>query len=240
MKLTHAVVAVLAAVVTGVGGGAGAAQIANAHDEAGVTSRTSTAKASTTRKPTAKKPTTTKPTTTKPTTKAPRDALSEENVIRERLYYDVTGHSFTRVDPDPAEKLGPCTGDQTFADVLPSRGVTRIGSELVGEAGSGRRVVEQVAQTRTAREARATADEIVSLVDVCDGISGGDFGYGAAVTVESDANVTYFPAYDSDTAAGGYIVFSVGTRVGVVDVTDHVTPAEVDHLAKEAANIARD
>lgn len=116
--------------------------------------------------------------------------------------------------------------------------MTRIGSELVGEAGSGRRVVEQVAQTRTAREARATADEIVSLVDVCDAISGGDFGYGAAVTVDSDVNVVYFPAYDSDAAAGGYIVFSVGTRVGVVEVNDRVSKAQVAHLAKEAANVA--
>jgi hypothetical protein len=242
MKLTHAAAAVLAAVVTGVGGGAAAAQVANGHDQRGAQSPPATTKPSTTPTSTAHTSTTQAPKTHRPTAKTPRDALSEENLIRERLYYDVTGHSFTRVDPDPAQLLGPCTGDQTFADVLPSRGVTRIGSQLVGEAGSGLHVTEQLAQTRTAREARATAEEIVSLVDECEAIEGGDFGYGAPVTVqlESDREVVYFPAYSSDAAAGGYIVFSVGTRVGVVDVNDQVSTAQVDHLAKEAANIAGD
>ena len=152
----------------------------------------------------------------------------------------MTGHSFTRVAPDPAQTLSACTADTKFSDVLPSRGVTRSGSKLVDTFRTGHQVVEQIAQTRTAKEARATADKIVSLVDKCSALSGGDFGYGAAVTVESDLNVTYFPAYDSDASAGGYIVFSVGTRVGFIDVADSVTPAEVDHLAKEAANIADD
>ncbi|MFD2082337.1 hypothetical protein SAMN05421678_10996 [Actinopolymorpha cephalotaxi] len=236
MKLANAALAVLAAVITGVGGGAGAAQVANAHDQKAAHSPPSTTPTPST--PTARKTTTPKP--TQSATPKPQDALSEENVVRERLYFDVTGHSFTRTEPDPAQTLSPCTGEKKFSDVLPSSGVTRISSQLVDPFHTGHQVVEQVAQTRTAREARATADRIVTLVDECAAISGGDFGYGAAVTVESKLNVTYFPAYDSDTPAGGYIVFSVGTRVGFVDVADNVTEAEVDHLAKEAANIAAD
>ncbi|GAA2755100.1 hypothetical protein [Actinopolymorpha rutila] len=241
MKLANAALAIVAAVVTGVGGGAGAAHLANVRDQTAAQSPPSTARTPATQAPATPAPKTQKPTAQKTTAaQKPRDPLSEENVIRERLYFDVTDHSFTRADPDPAQTLGPCTGDTTFADVLPSRGVTRIGSKLVDDFTPGHQVVEQVAQTRTAGEARATADRIVTLVDECAGITGGDFGYGAAVTVESKLNVTYFPAYDSDAPAGGYIVFSVGTRVGFVDVTDEVTPAQVDHLAKEAANIAAD
>ncbi|WP_020579301.1 hypothetical protein [Actinopolymorpha alba] len=213
MKLTHAAIAVLTAVVTGVGGGAAAAQATNDHRETGAQSLPSTAQ-------------------------TPQDALSEENVIRERLYFDVTGHSFTRVDPDQAQTLGPCTGETTFTDVLPRRGVKRIGSKLVGV--DGPYVVEQLAQTRSTREARATADEIVSLVNECAAVAGGDFGYGDPVTVQSNSSreVVYFPAYDSDAAAGGYVVFSVGARVGVIDVADDVSTAQVAHLAKEAANVA--
>ncbi|MGW5361969.1 hypothetical protein [Actinopolymorpha pittospori] len=213
MKLTSAALAVLAAVVTGVGGGAAAAHATNGHHEAGAQPTPSA-------------------------TQTPHDALSEENVIRERLYFDVTGHSFTRVAPDPAQTLGPCTGETTFTDVLPRRGVKTIGSKLVGVGGLN--VVEQVAQTRSTGEARATADEIVSLVDQCAAIAGGDFGYGDPVTVQSNSSreVVYFPAYDADAAAGGYVVFSVGTRVGVVDVADDVSTAQVAHLAKEAANVA--
>jgi hypothetical protein len=213
MKLTTAALAVLTAVVTGVGGGAAAAQATSGHYEPAAQPTPSAAQ-------------------------TPHDALSEENVIRERLYFDVTGHSFTRVDPDPAQTLSACTGETTFAEVLPRRGVTRIGSKLVGDGGLN--VVEQVAQTRSTREARATEDEIVSRVDECAAISGGDFGYGAPVTVQSNSTqeVVYFPAYDADAAAGGYIVFSVGTRVGVIDVTDDVSTTQVAHLAKEAANVA--
>ncbi|TCO42528.1 hypothetical protein EV646_113150 [Kribbella antiqua] len=176
--------------------------------------------------------------TPKPSVRTPQDALSEENVIRERLYFDVTGHPFDRIAVNPAQSLGPCTGTTKFTDVLPRQGVTRIGSKLDG--GGGLHVVEQVAQTQSTREARATADEIVSLVDECAAISGGDFGYGDPVTVQSSSSrkVVYFPAYDSDAAAGGYIVFSVGTRVGVVDVADGVSPAQVTHLAKEATSVA--
>jgi hypothetical protein len=183
-------------------------------------------------------PATTASVTPKPSARTPHDALSEENVIRERLYFDVTGHSLTRVASNPAQTLGPCTGTTKFADVLPGRGVTRIGSKLVGDGGL--HLVEQVAQTRSTGEARATANEIVTLVDECAAISGGDFGYGDPVTVQSSSSrkVVYFPAYDSDAAAGGYIIFSVGPRVGVIDVTDDVTPAQVTHLAKEAATVA--
>ncbi|MEI8407728.1 MULTISPECIES: hypothetical protein [unclassified Kribbella] len=176
--------------------------------------------------------------TPKSSAQTPYDALSEENVIRERLYFDVTGHAFTRVALNSAQTLGPCTGTTKFADVLPGRGVTRIGSKLVGDGGL--HVVEQVAQTQSTGEARATAAEIVKLVDECAAVSGGDFGYGDPITVQSSSSrkVVYFPAYDSDAAAGGYIVFSVGTRVGVVDVNDDVTPTQVTHLAKEAASVA--
>src|SRR4051812_33982902 len=60
------------------------------------------------------------------------DRLSAENLIGERLYFDVTGHSFTRVDEYPALLLGPCTGQSTFADALPRQGVTRIEVMLSG------------------------------------------------------------------------------------------------------------
>jgi hypothetical protein len=82
----------------------------------------------------------------------------------------------------------------------------------------------------------------VSLVDDCAAIQGGDFGYGDPVTVvsQSDRNVVYFPAFDTDRVYGGYVVFSVGTRVGVIDVSDTATAAQVAALAKEAAEIAAD
>lgn len=168
-------------------------------------------------------------------------ALSAENLIRERLYFDVTGHSFTKADPDPKQALGPCTGESLFADALPVQGLTQISSRLLG-AEDGLHVIEQLAQMKAPNEARTAADEIVSLVDECAAISGGDFGYGDPVTVvsEADRKVVYFPAYDSDRAFGGYVVFSVGSRVGVIDVADTVSVAQVAKLAEQAATIAGD
>ncbi|HEY6739637.1 MAG TPA: hypothetical protein VI076_12395 [Actinopolymorphaceae bacterium] len=240
MRLTRAALAVLTAVVTGVGGGAAAAHVAN-DQQNGARSPQANAQTSSARTPSASTSDGRTP-PRRPNTPAatPRtdDPLSEENVIRERLYYDVTGRSLTRVDPDPAQTLGPCTGETMFADVLPKQGVTTIGSKLVGE--EAQHAIEQLAQTATAEEARATADEIVRLVDECAAIPGGDFGYGDPETVQYDADrkVVYLPAYDSDAPAGGYIVFAVGNRVGVVDVIDEVGWNEVAHLAKEAAAIA--
>jgi hypothetical protein len=169
------------------------------------------------------------------------DELSEENVVRERLYFDVTGHSFTREDPNPEQTLGPCTGQRTFAAALPTPGVSTIGSRLVGGE-DGLHVVEQLAQTGTADEALAAADEIVSAVDECAAISGGDFGYGDPVTVEAagDRKVVYFPAFDSDRAYGGYVVFAVGPRVGVLEIADAITAKQVAKLATEASAIAGD
>jgi hypothetical protein len=169
----------------------------------------------------------------------PADELSAENLVRERLYYDVTGHSLRIVGAiGPHDPLGPCTGDTTFDDVLPG-GVDTTGTVLAG--GEATRVSELVAQTRTPAAARAVASDIVSAVDDCPAIQGGDFGYGAPVTVADAAQqVTYFPAYDSDRRYGGYIVFAVGNRAGVVSVSDEIGPEKVATLAREAAAIAAD
>ncbi len=173
-------------------------------------------------------------------TAAPLDELSAENLVRERLYYDVTGHSFRVVsDVDPQEPLGPCTGDTTFDDVLPSRGLDVIGTVLAGSDVT--RVTELLAQARTPAAARSAASDIVSAVDECPAIQGGDFGYGSPVTVaDATQQVTYFPGYDSDRRYGGYIVFAVGNRVGVVSVADRIGPEKVASLAREAAGIAAD
>ena len=161
-------------------------------------------------------------------------------MIRERLYHDVTGHSLSKVPAtaDPHAQLGPCTGTTTFADVLPRRGLTQRETILAGSDVT--RMTELVAQTRSAKLARAAAARIVTLVDECAGIQGGDFGYGAPVTVASDAHrkVVYFPGYDSDRRYGGYVVFWAKNRAGVVSVADEVGPQVVDHLAEEAATIA--
>jgi hypothetical protein len=216
VRIRPAAVAAAAIAVATIGGGVAAAQMG--HDD----------------------PVAAAPSPSPSITPAAVDPLSEENVIRERLYFDVSGHSFSRVDPDPKQTLGPCTGDRTFTETLPGRGVTTTGSKLVGDGGL--HVIEQLAQTGSAQEAGAAAEQIVSLVKDCAAISGGDFGYGDPVTVvsESSKKVVYFPAFDSDAAGGGYVVFNVGTRVGVVDVADGVGVVPIAHLAKEAATIAAD
>ncbi len=225
MSVRQAVVAAVAVVVVGAGGGTAVARAR--HDQPPPS-------------PSSAKPATSKPATSKPATSKPVDQLSEENLVRERLYYDVTGHSFSRVPVinDPHEPLGPCTGTTAFSDVLPKRGLSQRETILAGSDVT--RVTELVAQTRSTRLARGAADHIVALVDECSGIQGGDFGYGDPVTVQADANrtVVYFPGYDSDRRYGGYVVFSVGTRVGVINVADQVGPRKVAHLAQEAAGIA--
>lgn len=269
MKLSQAAVAAVAAVVTGVGGGVAAAQVnrdtagagdrppADASASASRSGSPTTTSTSSSRAPTASSASTagapspraratTSPTTAAPATPtatrtaAPVDRLSEENLIRERLYYDVTGHSFsTTSGVDGArEPLGPCTGDTTFSDVLPKRGFRQLGTILAGSDVT--RVTELLAQTRSPKRARSAAEDIVTMVERCPGVQGGDFGYGDPVTVHSDTHrqAVYFPGYDSDRRYGGYIVFSVGTRVGVVSVADHVDAQQVGHLAKEASKIA--
>ncbi len=98
-----------------------------------------------------------------------------------------------------------------------------------------------LAQARSAAAARSAASSIVSAVQECPGIQGGDFGYGAPVTdAQANRQVTYFPGYDSDRRYGGYIVFAAGNRVGVISVADHVGVEKVATLAREAAGIADD
>jgi hypothetical protein len=248
MKVTQAIISAGTAIVIGVGGGAAVAQVGDNDHPAGGRSATGRG-ASASPTPTATSPSpsssvtspTAAATTPQPTPSAtPADPLSEENLIRERLYYDVTGHSFSVVPlvNDPNERLGPCTGDTTFSDVLPGKGLKQLETILAGS--DVLRVTELMAQTRSAVKARAAADDIVAMVERCPGIQGGDFGYGDPVVVQSDANrkVVYFAGYDSDRHYGGYIVFSVGTRVGVVSVADHVGAQKVAHLAMEAAGIA--
>ncbi|GAA0628066.1 hypothetical protein GCM10009547_34600 [Sporichthya brevicatena] len=227
MKRSTATIAAVTAAVLGIGGGATAALLSG-DDNAEVSQVTPSPAATPAGTPAANP------------TGGPADALSEENLLRERMYFDVTGHSFDRTSLGQNARLGPCTGDSTFADVLPVQGVTRIGTRLTGS--DNRQVTHQLAQTLNAQEARVAANEIVSLVDECAAIQGGDFGYGDPVTVidEADRKVVYFPAFDSDRVYGGYIVLQVGPRVGVVDVSDTVPADQVEHLAKEAAGIADD
>ncbi len=263
MKITHVVISAGAAVVIGVGGGVVVARVSD-HTQpvktGAATSRVASESPAPTPTPTptaasptassaAPRPTatakarststpTTAPRATSPTTST--DRLSAENLIRERLYHDVTGHSFS-VAPEvqsAKERLGPCTGDMRFSDVLPPQGLTQLETILAGS--DVLRVTELLAQTRSVDSARAAADHIVAEVDRCPGIQGGDFGYGDPVTLQSDANgtVVYFAGYDSDRQHGGYIVFSVGTRVGVISVADEIGARKVAHLAREAATIA--
>lgn len=227
MKRSTATIAAVTAAVVGIGGGAAAALL-NDDDHVEVVPVTASPVA-----PPAG-------TATPAATGEPADALSEENLVRERMYFDVTGHAFDRTALGQNARLGPCTGDSTFADALPVQGVTRIGTRLTGS--DNRAVTHQLAQTLNAQEARVAADEIVSLVDECAAIQGGDFGYGDPVTVidEQDRKVVYFPAFDTDRVYGGYVVLQVGPRVGIVDISDTVPADQVEHLAKEAAGIADD
>ncbi|WP_019875796.1 hypothetical protein [Sporichthya polymorpha] len=222
MKRSTATIAAVTAAVVGIGGGAAAALL-NDDDNVEVVPVTASPAAT---------PATPSPTAT--------DAPSEENLVRERMYFDVTGHAFDRTTLGQSARLGPCTGDSTFADVLPVQGVTRIGTRLTGS--DNRAVTHQLAQALNAQEARVAANEIVSLVDECAAISGGDFGYGDPVTVidEPDRKVVYFPAFDTDRVYGGYVVLQVGPRVGVVDISDTVPADQVEQIAKEAAGIADD
>lgn len=231
MKLHQALIALAVTAATAIGGGFVVAQVGRNQAPGNAAGPSNTPPPSTSR------PTTAPPNTPPPNTSSPVDELSEENVIRERLYFDVTGHSFSSVKPARDQVLSACTGDRTFADSLPRKGVTTLSSTLVAEG--GRKVVNQVAQTASAGEARAAAEEIVTLVVNCPAISGGDFGYGDPVTVLSDAKreIIYLPAFDSDQAAGGYIVVQVGNRVSVVDVNDGISAEQVEHLARETASI---
>lgn len=159
----------------------------------------------------------------------------------ERLYLEVTGHSFVAARPNRKQTLGPCTGKRAFVDVLAARLESAIDVKLVGDE-EGLQVVEQLAQTNAAEEAMAVAEEIVSLVDECAAIEGGDFGYGDPVTVaaEAERRIVYFPAFDSDRKFGGYVIFAVGSRVGVLQVVDAVDGDQVARLATEVAAIAAD
>ncbi len=253
MKVSQAVISVVAAVVTGVGGGVVFAQT-RAHTEQPTSQPQPGSAAPSARTTPSGTPSASRGTPaanggtpaasdgTPAATPATVDQLSEENLIRQRLYYDVTGHSFSvpvpTMDNPQDEPLGPCTGQTTFADVLPTKGVEQLGTVLAGSDVT--RVTEILAQTRSSAKARAAADEIVTMVGECPAIQGGDFGYGDPVTVHSDADrkVVYFPGYDSDRRYGGYIVFSVGNRVGVVSVSDLLGEQKVSHLASEAAGIA--
>ena len=187
MKLNHAVIATFAAVVLGAGGGAAAVHLTS-DDEPAIAGPTPP-------------PSLTPGPSAAPTPSATPavDQLSEENVLRERLYFDVTGHSFTKVAAVSRADPRTVHGGEGFADALPVQGLSQISSRLVGKE-DGPHVVEQLAQTLAANEARTAADEIVSLVDECAAISGGDFGYGDPVTVvdEAEKKVVYFPAFDSD------------------------------------------
>ena len=165
------------------------------------------------------------------------DPLSEENTLRERAYHDATGHDFS-LAPTASDLLGPCTGDVTWAEALPRQFVTTRSVQL--EGADGRRVVQHLAQVRSASEARTAAQEIIAEVEDCAAIQGGDFGYADPVTVsaDDDAEVVYFPAFDSDQESGGYIVLQTGTRVSVIDVSDDISPAQLNRLAALAVEIA--
>jgi hypothetical protein len=250
MRIDYAVIAAAAAVLTGVGGAAAVVQVSNDSDPSTQLPASSkapssgpTTGATATTPPTSATPpavATVPPVASEPTTAAAEPAttegLSEENLIRERLYYDVTRHSFTRKKASFLP-LGPCTGDLQMGDVT-GDDVTRLDTVLAGSG--GREVVEQLAETNTPNLAAQAADTIVTLVEECEAIEGGDFGYGDPVLVSSEPHhmVWYFPAFDSDSAAGGYAVFNVGTRVGVLEVNDTVGQKKVALLAKEAARLA--
>lgn len=178
-----------------------------------------------------------RPSSTKPTADPGIDPLSEENLLRERAYHDATGHDFTLASR-ASNLLGPCTGETTFADALPRQGVTTLSIQLDGPDAA--EVIEHMAQTDSASEARSAAIEIVAEVQQCHAIQGGDFGYGDPVTEHSDKDslLVYFPGYSSDTAAGGYIVIQTGARVGVIDVRDTISRAKLAALATLAAEIA--
>jgi hypothetical protein len=230
VRVSRAVLAALAAVAVGVGVGSVAAGVVHHPDvptarPAGSSSPSASVRSATPRVPA-----------------SPIDQLSGENLVRERLYHDVTGHSFSLVPivDDPNERLGACTGDKGFSDFLPSRNLPQLETILAGS--DVLRVTEQIVQTGSASTARTAADRLVAMVRSCPGVQGGDFGYGAPVVVESGTRreVVYFPGFDGDRRHGGYIVFSVGTRVGVIDVADRVGEQQVAHLAREAAGIADD
>ncbi|MGH1564681.1 hypothetical protein [Mumia sp. DW29H23] len=235
MRLDHAVIAAVTAVITGVGGAVAVAQIS---DETTPRSKppASTAPSSA---PTATTAPSTSPTATAPSTSATPgdDALDDENLIGEAVYFDITGHHVKRPKQVPWLTLGPCTGDLEMGDVV-GDDVTRLDGRLAGEG--GRHVIEQLAETSTPNLASQAADAIVTLVQQCDAIQGGDFGYGDPVLVSSEPHhmIWYFPAFDSDQAAGGYVVFTTGARVGVVEVNDAVDEDAVRQLAQQAARIA--
>lgn len=218
MKIQHAAIAATLAAVIGVTGATAAVQF---KDDKPATKQSVTA------------------TPAPSVTLSPVGELSLENLLLEDRYREVTGHSFTRLEPHPGQTLGPCS-DKTFAEVLPNSGVTTIATRFVGEE-DGFQVVEQLAQTESAQEAKATADDIVSIFTECAPLQAGDFGFGGPVTIDarpSDPVVVYFPAFDSDRKWGGYAVFSVGTRVGTLQVADLVDEVKLAQLASEVAGLA--
>ncbi|WP_262852881.1 hypothetical protein [Mumia quercus] len=247
MRLDHAVIAIATTVITGIGGAAAVVQVSQ---DTGPTATPPTTQQPASPTPSATTSTAAAPATAQvpepaqtpeasDATSSASDGLSEENLVRERLYYDVTGHSFTAAAQPSFLPLGPCTGDLEMGDVT-GDDVTRLDTQLDGRG--GRQVIEQLAETDTPNLAATAAETIVTLVEECEAIQGGDFGYGDPVLVSSEPHhmVWYFPAYDSDRVAGGYAVFNVGTRVGVLDVNDAVGEKKVGLLAKEAARLAGD
>ncbi|KAA1420708.1 hypothetical protein FE697_017370 [Mumia zhuanghuii] len=227
MRLDHAIIAGATAALTGFGGAVAVVQVSN--DTGSHADGPSTAS------PTSSAPTA--PTTPTAASTSTAEGLSAKNLVSTPVYFDITGHHFTRKKRVPWLVLGPCTGDLQMGDVV-ADDVTRIDGRLVG--GGDRHVTEQLAETDSPELAAEAADSIVTLVEECDAIQGGDFGYGDPVLVSSEPHhmVWYFPAFDSDQVAGGYVVFNVGTRVGVVEVNDAVGDDAVAQLATQAARIA--
>lgn len=265
MKLRSAVIAAVVVVLVAAGGGAALATIGRADDVAApgpaqpaspsgepsssssssptpatapTPAATPTPKASTSPSESASAPASSSSpssTASNPTPKA--DPLSAENLLRERAYHDATGHDLT-LAARASDRLGPCTGDVTFADALPRQSVTIRSIQLDGP--DGERVVQHLAQVASAAEARTAATEIITEAKACYAIQGGDFGYGDPVTISSDdtSELVSFPAYDSDRAYGGYIVLQTGARVGVIDVSDALSVSKLVKLAELAAEIA--
>ena len=244
MKLAHAVIAVGATALVGIGGGVAAAQIGDddpAKPPAASPKPSSSGKPTPSATPTPT-PTPTAPvtsTTTKPTpAPKPVDRLSDENVITPELYRQVTGNRIIHADAGMF-RLSACTGSRTF-ESLTASATDRIAQSFSNEADGF--IVEQIAQSASSAKAQESAGLIIGLVDACESTQGGDFGYGDPVTLGSgdpDSRIVYFPAYDSDRAdMGGYVVFQVGKRVGYLDINAPITADELSQLAVDARDLA--
>jgi hypothetical protein len=133
--------------------------------------------------------------------------------------------------------LSACTGEMGLRDLVgrhdPIVHATFEGSTQGDEQV---RASEQVAGRPSVAKAAASYRSILREVRACQDVPAGHWYYGRAHRWSTDAGTaTWMLAFDGDgTRAGGYVVLTADTRVGVVEVSAPVGPRQVSRLARKA------